>query len=204
MENQNQQIQPPQAQPINTVPNTSSMPSQPAYLQPEKPKSKWKKILLILGLIFLLGVGLTGFLILQGFKDAPEVKQKVTIFLQDVSNNDLDGAYSLTSSEFQKATPREDFTKTMNLFKAQYSGFKEQNQTGFIIEANTLKPNLYQYSGEITYDDGDKGRLNATLIKENGDYKIHYINIVIDIKRGEKFRQNNPNSVLGAGTKTER
>lgn len=196
-----QTISAPQAQPINTMPSASSMPSQPAYLLPEKPKSKWKKILLIVGIIILLGFGVLGIFFFQGFKDAPEVKEKVTTFLQDVSSNNLEGAYSLTSSEFQKHTSREDFIKAMTFFKAQYSGFKEQNQTGFRIEANTLKPNLYRYTGEITYDDGDKGDLNATLIKENGEYKIQYINIVVDIKRGEKFQQNTPNSTLGASTK---
>lgn len=193
MENQNQQAQSPQS------PNLT--PSQPSYLQPEKPNSKWKKIFLIVGIFILLGVGSLGFLIFQGFKDAPEVKQKVTTFLQYVSNNDLDGAYSLTSSEFQKVSPREDFTKAMNLFKAQYSGFKEQTQTGFRIEANTGEPTQYQYRGEITYSDEDKGEVNATLIKEGGEYKIRGIKVKVDIKRMEKFQQNTLNSTLGASSK---
>lgn len=173
---------------------------QPTYMQPEKPKSKWKKVLAIVGVLILLLMGLFGYLIFQGVKDSPQVQQKVTSFLNDVSNNDLDTAYNLTSTQFKESTSKEDFTKAMTLFKAQYTGFKEQKQTGFSVEANAGQPTLYKYSGAITYTDGDQGELAATLVKENGEWKILGIKVNVDIKRMEKYQQSNSNSVLGVST----
>ncbi|OGH10354.1 MAG: hypothetical protein A2857_05590 [Candidatus Levybacteria bacterium RIFCSPHIGHO2_01_FULL_36_15] len=207
MENVNNQPQPgfpSQAQSTSSIPTPNQVSQQnyvqPAYTQPEKPKSKWKKILAIFAVLILLGVALFGYLIFQGIKDAPQVQQKVTSFLSDVSNNDLETAYNLTSAQFKESTSKEDFTKARTLFKAQYAGFKEQKQTGFSVEANAGQPTLYKYSGAITYTDGDQGELSATLVKENGEYKILGIKVNVDIKRMEKFQQGSSDSVLGVGT----
>lgn len=175
-------------------------PQQPVYMQPEKPKSKWKKALIRIGILVLLLGLLFGYLILQGVKDAPKVQQKVTNFLQLVSNNDLETAYTLTSTQFKESTPKEDFIKAMSLFKAQYSGFKEQKQTGFSVEVNAGQPTLYKYSGTITYLDGDQGELAAVLLKEDGEWKILSIRVNVDIKRLEKFQQTDDKSVLGEST----
>jgi len=186
-----------------TIPNSpllnNSVPA-PTTIEPVKSKSSWKKILVIIVVVFLVGLGFFSYLLFQGVKDSPEVKQKVTSFLQNVSDNNLDTAYSLTSNDFKRATPKEDFVKSMQIFKAQYSGFKEQNQTGFKIVTNAGKPTQYQYTGEITYTDGDTGDLYATLIKENDEWRIYSIVVDIDIKRMEKFQQAQKDSVLGAST----
>jgi len=120
--------------------------------------------------------------------------------LQDVSNNDLNTAYTLTSKQFRDATTMTDFSKAMPLLKAQFTGFKEQKQTGFSMEANAGQPTLYKYSGIITYTDGDQGELAAVLVKENSEWKILSINVNVSLKRGEKFQQTNSKSVLGIST----
>lgn len=184
--------------------NTASEPVQQqsqsfqqASLQLEKPKSKWGNAIKIVGALLLLSLVLFGYLIFQGFKDAPEVQGRVTSFLQLASNGDLDRAYALTSKEFRAATTKEDFIDAMTLFEAQYSGFQNQQQTGFVVKANAGQPTLYEYSGIIYYIDGDQGDLEAVLVKEDDDYKILGITVNVDIKRLQKFQQGTSNSVLG-------
>lgn len=181
------------------------LPSDPILTQPlssplieaPKPKTKPNKILLIIGILFLLGVVIIGYLLFQGVKDAPQVKAEVSNFMQLVSGGDLTNAYSLTSSGFKNSVSSEDFSSAMNSFKAQYSGFQDQKQTGFSVEANAGQPTIYKYSGIISYDDGDKGEVTAKLVKEDGKWKILYISVNVEVKRMQKFQQQTKDSVLG-------
>ena len=194
----------PQYSPNLTPPPPTPLVAPPIYQQPyvqsPKPKSNLKKIFLIIGLLILLGVVGFGYLIFQGVKDAPRVGEKVTMFLEYASNDDLEGAYATTSTEFMKTTTKEDFVRAMSVFKAQYTGFKEQKQTGFSVETNTGKPTQYKYSGIITYTDGDKGEVTAVLVKENEVWKVYGISVNVTVERLEKFQQDNKNSVLGVST----
>lgn len=151
---------------------------QPLDIQSEKPRSKTKIIIIIvavIGALLLLGAGVLGFLIFQGVKDSSQVQQKVTSFLQYVSDSDLESAYKLTSDEFKQSTTFEDFNSETSLYKSQYSDFQKLDQTGFFIEAESGRPTTYKYSGTITYTEGDEGEVEAILIKEDGEYKIQYI-----------------------------
>ena len=161
-----------------TQPPEQSFVQQQPDIQPEKPKSKTKIIIIIVaivGTLLLLGAGVVGFLIFQGVKDSSLVQQKVTSFLQYVSSSDLESAYKLTSDEFKQSTTFEDFNSETSLYKSQYSDFQKLDQTGFFIEAESGRPTTYKYSGTITYTEGDKGEVEAILIKEDGEYKLQYI-----------------------------
>jgi flagellar basal body-associated protein FliL len=200
-------IQPNFSQPLppDTVPTPPPTPIQTQPLPPPpvetpKPKSKWKKILLIIGIIFLIGVAGLGYLLFQGVKDAPQVSAQVSSFMQFVSTGDFSDAYSLTSSQFKNSLSQQDFNSAMISFKAQYSGFQSQKQTGFSVEANAGQPTLYKYTGAITYDNGDEGMVTANLVKEDGGWKILYIKVNIDVKRLQEFQQQDQSSVLGVST----
>ena len=177
--------------PLETQTPQQVYTQQPTDPQLEKPKSKSKLkiVLIVIGVLVLLGVFSIGLLVFKGVRDAPQVQQKVTFFLQNVSNNELETAYDLTSDEFKQSVTKEDFEKSMSLFKAQYSGFQKQEQVGFNVEATSGNPTLYQYSGVITYSNGDQGELEATLVKEEGEYKIQFIHVNVDLERLEKFQQ---------------
>jgi hypothetical protein len=125
----------------------------------------------------LLVVAFFGFLLFQGLKDAPQIQSKVTFFMQYVSKDNLNSAYDLTSKEFKKTYSLEEFENLISTFKYQYSDFEKQKQTGFTVESVSGQPTLYQYLGEITYTDGDKGGIDATLVKEEGEYKIQFIDV---------------------------
>lgn len=163
--------------PTNPAITPQQTQPQPSDLQPDKPSSKSKIIivLVIFGLFLLVGAGIFGFLIFKGIEESSQAQLKLTSFLRHVSNNDLGSAYNLTSSEFKQVTTLENFEEEINLYKAQYSDFQKLEQTGFNIEAQTGRPTTYQYSGIIKYTDGDEGEVEAILIKEEGDYKVQYI-----------------------------
>jgi hypothetical protein len=184
----------PPSETVTVTPVSTQPPPQPNFDIPKKPKLTFKKILLIAILLIFGGLA---FLFFQGVKEAPQVKAKVTNFMQLVSTNDFNSAYAQTSSLFKETISMNDFVNTMITFKAQYSGFKEQSQTGFSVEAKAGKPTQYKYSGVITYDDGDKGEVQAVLVKENGDWKFNSVKVNIDVKRIQKFQQQNKESVLG-------
>lgn len=186
----------PQLPPLPITQNSYSS-SISADIEPKKSRSKIKIFLCAVGILFLLGFGLIGYLMYQGVKDSPQVQWTITNFLNDVSSNNFDSAYMLTSNDFKKSTPKEDFIKAMSLFKAQYSGFSEQKQTGFSVETNAGQPTLFKYSGVITYNDKDQGELSAVLVKEDNVWKILFIGVNVNLKRLEKFQQTNKSPVLG-------
>jgi len=84
----------------------------------------------------ILGIVLLGLLIFKGIKDAPEVQDKVTSFMQNISTENYEDAYVLTSKDFKEISSMEEFARTMSLYKAQYTEFQSQEQIGFNVEAN--------------------------------------------------------------------
>jgi len=178
-----------------------TVPAQAEVPQEIKPKkSKLKKALIIIGVILLICGGFLGTLLIKGVKDAPEVGDKISSFMQHVSDRKYHDAYALTSNDFKEATPVSEFTRAMSIFKAQYTDFQFQEQAGFHIEANAGEPTLYEYTGIITYADGDQGELFAVLVEEGGEYKISYIEVNVPLDRIEKFQKSEQKSVFGVSS----
>jgi hypothetical protein len=196
-----QSLQPTSGPILNTqLPAEPSQQMFQTYIEPQKKKNIWKIILLTIVGLAVVGFAIVGFLIFQGVKEAPEIEKKITEFLVNVSTSDLDAAYELTSEGFRKSTSKEDFATMLTQFEAQYSGFQEQQQTGFYVRADAGQPTFYDYTGTVTYTDGDSGEVTATLLKENGEWKILGIEVSIGVDRLRKFNSTNSNSVLGAST----
>jgi hypothetical protein len=147
-----------------------------------KPKGKFKKVLIGLGVLIIILIASFGFLAIKGLKDRPIVEGVITEYMQLVSNGNFEDAYNnLTSSQLKSALSFDEFEKTTNLFKAQYSGFNKLEFKGFKITTNTSSPTIYSYSGIVTYANGNTGDLIANLVKEDGKYKIAGINIDISL-----------------------
>ncbi len=138
-----------------------------------------KKILIVIGVIALLAVIGFGLLLFKGFNDGAKVQGVLTNFLTLVSAGNLTSAYALTAKDFQQSIPEASFAQMIQKNNAQYSGFQKLTQTGFNVAANTGQPIRYQYAGSITYNNGDIGKLTATLLNENGGYKIEKVNVTV-------------------------
>lgn len=140
----------------------------------KKSNSKTKIIIIVTIVVALLivGAGVIGFLVFQGIQEASHVQQKITIFLKHTSKGDFESAYQLTSTEFKQTTTFVDFKSDITSLPGHYSDFENLEQTGFYIEAKSGQPTVYQFSGIITYINGDEGDVETTLIKEDGEYRI--------------------------------
>lgn len=159
-----------------------------AESEPRKSKSRLKTVLAIIGGIVLLLVVIAGFGIMQGAREKSEVEPVLVAYMQAVSNNEIEKAYDLVSEEFKSVAPIEDFKNNQALFEAQYSGFQKLEYRGFRVNKVVGSPDVYQYFGLITYTNGDKGELTASLKKQSGVYKILGINVNIGVDRANAFK----------------
>ncbi len=107
-------------------------------------------------------------------------------------------AYALTTQTFQQSVSEEGFFQVMQQDKPQYSGFRGLTQTGFRVVANAGQPVLYEYSGSITYDNGDIGQVAATLSNESGQYEIQGINVTITPARLAEFQNSAENTPVNS------
>lgn len=177
-DDQTQNVPPWKLPPEGSDTQEPGVPQPPAQKEQPKTKSKLKIVLAIIGTLVLLVVVFFGFILFQSLKDAPQIQKKVSSFMQYVSKDDFNSAYYLTSKEFKKTYTLGEFEKLVSTYNYQYSDFEKQKQTGFVVEAVSGQPTLYQYIGEITYTNGDKGSIDATFVKEEGAYKIQFIDVV--------------------------
>lgn len=175
---------------MDTIPNTTV----PSPLPETPPKSRLKILLLAGGVIVVLAAAVFGYVgfrgVQKGLKEANLAEKQLTLFLELVSDKKLEEAYGLTSEELRGAQSQEEFSNDLSTLEAQYSEFKSISQTGFFAEAKSGQPTTYEYSGIITYTDGDEGSVEATLVKEKGEWKIQYVYVEISNDRLEKFQSN--------------
>lgn len=171
-------------------------PTVPPF-PPEIPQSKSKPtkiILLVGGIIVVFAATIFGYIALpgirQGLQEADLAEKQLTLLLEFVSDKKFAEAYGLMSETVREAQSQEEFSNALLALEAPYSGFKSISQTGFQVEAKSGQPTTYNYSGIITYTDGDEGDIEATLVKENGEWKIHYVYVEISNERLEKFQGN--------------
>ena len=151
-------------------------------------KGKWKVVLLILILILLLVFGcVIGSAFILNRETSP-VNQTLTRFLQDLSTDNLDHAYSLFSTQTKAAKSKMDLQQMIVSGKAQFSDFKSVENTYFYVDVAPWHTMTCNYSGIVTYNNGDKGTLTASLIKENGEWKIILVTIVVDVNRMNEFK----------------
>ena len=186
----------PQVPPTASIPNqqpVAQAPSTPVPVTAPKKKFGWKTIVLIVIAVLVAGFA---YMIYQGVSDSPLVHAKLESFLQNVSDGDYDGAYTLTSVEFKDEVTRSDFTVFMDSSKAMYSDFGSLEQTGFVIESNNGQT-VFNYEGIITYTDGNTGDLTSVLVKRDDEYRIVNVNVSVDMERINKYPLSGNDSVLG-------
>lgn len=167
-----------------------TIPLRPPEAKPSK--SKRKIILLLAGIIIAFAAAIFGYFVLPwiqtGFREADLAEKQLILMLELVSDKKFEKAYGLMSQKVQEAQSQEEFSKALLELGAQYSEFKALAQTGFQAEVKSGQPTTYNYSGIITYTDGDEGDIEATLVKENGEWKIHYVYVEVSNERLEKFQ----------------
>lgn len=174
--------------------NITSTATAPSPL-PEKPQPKSRRKVLLLGgaVVIILAAAIAAYFAFRGaqnvVKEADLAEEQLVFLLQLISDKKFEEAYALMSRKVQEAQPQEEFSVALSELEAHYSGFKNLSQAGFHVEKKSGQPTIYEYSGTVTYTDGDTGDIEATLVKEKGQWKIEYVYVEISAERLEKFKK---------------
>jgi hypothetical protein len=104
--------------------------------------------------------------------EVEDVEASVEAFLNAATAGDYPGAYTYLSQERQTSIDADRFGAALKS-DPEYAGITALSRLDF----NKTPTGLYQYEGRLTYNDGSEGTLNATLVSQDGAWKIDGIEI---------------------------
>lgn len=156
--------------------------TQGQFIEIDKNPSAAKKVLMIIGSIFIgfLTLLLTIFvfiLLLVG-----SLSEKAQTALTAIRRGDLDKAYTLTSKDFQKNTSFNNFKKYIE----EHPALKENVAASF--PEKELKNEFGLLKGYLHLKNGEELPLTILLIKEDNEWKIQGI----EINTPARFNLNEP------------
>lgn len=149
--------------------------------QPKKKMKLWKKILLGVG-VFILLVILLAFSATSGIVKVAE-KQ-----LNLISSGDLQGAYALTSQDYQRLKSYDKFLADVNNYEV-LKNYKDHKFTSREIQGDTGT-----ITGTLTAKDGTATPVQYKFIKENGEWKILSLDLSSSAGTNISADANNQNS----------
>ncbi len=104
-----------------------------------------------------------------------ELSKPTEAFLATAKSGDADGAYAMTSIEFQGATGPIAFQNFLDqLYLADYESV---SWTGFEKSTNSNYGELGELSGTVTYTGGITKSILVQLVPEDGVWKIQFLSI---------------------------
>jgi hypothetical protein len=127
-------------------------------------KKKWPKILGGLLAFIILAIGLA----LYFTADMVGVVEKQLALLRQ---GDINGAYNLTSKDFQKATSLQKFTAFVKAYPSL-----SQNQ-GHTFTTRSIENSIGTVKGTLTAKDGAVTPVEFQLVKEQGEWRILFIKL---------------------------
>lgn len=150
-----------------------------------------KTIIVIIAIIALGATGYYGFTIYKEkahyVKDViaisnAEMEELAMVFLKTVSNQDIDGVYTMVTDGFKTNIPRDELSSfiTAAIDDRKFKGLRSIGFSYSKIDVETgqkdvyKKDWIYEYSGIITFDDDSERKTHVLLMKEGGQWKVHY------------------------------
>lgn len=123
-----------------------------------------KNILIGLGILVVIFI----ILIFLGYQYTKGMKENANNFFNEMQKKNFSGAYSLTSKDFQKATPLKDFKK---------QGKLADNLADIEWESEeSAGPNSKQLDGLLVIKNGSKMPISVTMIKEEDNWLVLAVN----------------------------
>ncbi|HLB58981.1 MAG TPA: DUF4864 domain-containing protein [Bdellovibrionota bacterium] len=150
-------------------------PTQP---MPEAPKKKTKlpKILFIT-FILILAIGAGAYYLSQTITAAPT--KVAENFLQKLTQQNLDEAYNLTSSQFKSAVTPDVFQQ----FLQQYPILTQVTTVKFSFQESDDKST--RLSGELTGKGGETAPITMVVVKEDKKWRVLNLSLnPADVPRG--------------------
>lgn len=172
--------QPPYGQPPYGQPPYGQQP----YAQPKRGSSILKIILIVGGLLVLLCAAGGYFIFNKGKAELQSSIEVVDQFMQAGKNNDpTAGMRFFAQAARDQGVTENDiatfFAQNPQLFEG-YQSVELDLSKGFNFNANAANGTRAEINGKVAYSQGPEGTFYAELIKEDGTWKLMFINV----KRG--------------------
>lgn len=160
--------------------------------------AKSRKKSLIIGATVLVGLCLCAVLCtvpsdLNPFRltaQQGDIENVIDAFMRAMANKDADQAHALFSGRAQTQTPRSALERMLktNDFVSFYGYKKVEVASLYIGPAINTNPSAPQgtvarVSGRLFYEGGYTGNFQATLEKENNEWKLYSIKVTIPPRR---------------------
>jgi hypothetical protein len=173
-------------------PSEPSIPAVPADANPPRAKSR-RTLWIILGsvigvlmLCILLAALLIGRSILSISTEQAAITPVIDRFMRAMTEHDAQAAYGLFSSRAQRQTPIADLAKLLEgpnyaLFDGYQSVTVDTTNLTSTVNTNPDIPqgSVANVNGTVSYTGGVSGSFRATLEKEDGDWRLFYINVTV-------------------------
>ena len=180
------------SQPSSLPPSEPPLPSTiPDANQPRR--TSRRTLFIILGsfagvsVLCVLLIALTiGRAVLSISTEQTAITPVLDRFMQTMTQRDANTAYRLFSSRAQRQTPIADLSKLLDgpnyvLFDGYQSISIDSTKITNAITTNADEPQgtVANVSGKVAYTGGVTGNFRATLEKENGDWRLFFINVTV-------------------------
>lgn len=155
------------------------------------PRRKWKLLLAVGGVLLLApcvccgGISaLIGRNIYLAATEREAIQQELHQFMTHMENKQIPSAYALFSARAQGLVPRSQLQDAVNgPMYAHYEDY-EQISITFVnvtstVDSNRSKPQgtVASVRGTVSYAGGVQGTFGATLEREEGQWRLHVINV---------------------------
>ncbi|MEF3691616.1 MAG: hypothetical protein V3574_00995 [Candidatus Moraniibacteriota bacterium] len=159
----------PSENPISNQNLTEGLP-----VENNDPQIKRRKIIFAMIILVVVYSAYSFFQINRVISELPNMQKVFEQFISDIQNNDLESASNLLVNELQGAESRE-FSLNLSKNFESIGGIKEYRITS--SEARISGFRIYgNFTGQILFGNGKAVPFILTIMKENGQYKIHILN----------------------------
>ncbi len=157
-------------------------------------KRAWLAAAMILGLAACLVFGVViGDLAVKVVTDSPRVERVLADFMSAMAQRDTQTAYALFSSRARNEFPPSNLDKLVQGANyCAFEGFQDVTINSFVFNAafnnDPTEPQgvTAKVQGTVSYEGGFTGTLSAILVQEGGEYRLHFINVVVPPTKFER------------------
>jgi hypothetical protein len=129
----------------------------------------------VVGLVAVCAGGVAYFF-LDAAAEVDDIEVVLEEFLTATSEGDINHAYSLFSTEAKQSVAPNAFRQSVPN-QAAYHTFERLERGGWQKSFESGRPTIFAYNGTVWHENGDRDDLYAEMVKEDGAWKIRYIEV---------------------------
>jgi hypothetical protein len=158
--------------------NESAATNDELPAQPKKRRRVPLWLMIVAAAIGLVAVcaGGVAYFFIDAAGEVDDIEVVLEDFLAATSENDIDHAYSLFSTEARETVPFNVFRRDVPT-REPYGTFERLERGGWKKSFESGRPTIFAYTGTVWHKSGDRDDLYAEMVKEDGAWKIRYIEV---------------------------